>query len=596
MKPKTDSTTEYARAVIEGARPAGPHVRGACKRHLADLDHAAGRGFHWDLGEATRKQSFFPDVLRLGGGEFEGRPFHLLDWQAFIVGSVFGWRDSAGTRRFRQAYVETGKGSGKSPLAGGIGLACLVADNEPRAEVYAAASKRDQALILFRDAVGMVKMSPALKRRLGFSGGPGKEYNIDYLQTSSRFGVVASEDGQSGPRPHCALLDEIHEHKDNLMVEMMRAGTKGRRQALIFMITNSGADRTGVCWQYHEYAAKVCAGSIPDDSFFAYVCALDEGDDPFKDEACWAKSNPSLGHTFGERYLREQVTQARGMPSKEAIVRRLNFCEWTDAEAPWVDRDLWEAAETDFDPEDDLHRSLPCSLGLDLSAKRDLTSLAAAWELPDGTVDVAAYFWTPGDTMDERARIDSAPYRVWRDAGHLFAPPGRIIDKGHVAAFAAGFCARHNVQGLAYDNAQADDFLTACDDQGFQVWIDDRKRDEGGFPIGPDGAGLRMMRHGQGFAGYASATTLWMSRSIGGLEERIIAGRIRILRSPVLRWCSSSAVLQSDPAGNRKWDKRKSTGRIDGMIAVSQAVGLADWRAPAARPSIWDRPELWGKR
>lgn len=127
-------------------------------------------------------------------------------------------------------------------------------------------------MILFRDAVAMVDQSPALAQRINKSGGAGKEWNLAFLQTGSFFRPISSDDGQSGPRPHCALIDEIHEHKNNQVVEMMRAGTKGRRQALIFMITNSGHDKTSVCYDYHEYGRKVAEGSIEDDSFFSFIC------------------------------------------------------------------------------------------------------------------------------------------------------------------------------------------------------------------------------------------------------------------------------------------------------------------------------------
>jgi phage terminase large subunit-like protein len=586
-----DPATTYARQVADGSLPAGPHVRGACERHLRDLRDGSKRGLAWDVAAAARVIGYFRDVLRLNGGEHEGQPFHLLPWQAFCIGSLFGWKGSDGHRRFRMAYIEGGKGSGKSPLAAGIGLYLQTADSEPRAEIYAAASKLDQARVLFRDAVAMVRQSPHLAARLTFSGGPGREYNIADIARGSFFRPIASENGQSGPRPHGALLDEIHEHPDNEMVEMMRAGTKGRRQAIILMITNSGSDRTGVCWQYHEYARKVCAGDLEDDAFFAYVCALDDGEDPFRDEACWTKANPSLGVTFGPKYLREQVTQARGMPAKEAIVRRLNFCEWTDAAAPWIDRDLWDACEADFDPDELI--GLPCWGGLDLSAKRDLTSLAVCWEHPDGTLSLAAWFWTPGDTVDERARVDGVPYRLWVDQGYLHAPPGRIIDKGHVATFVQQIAITHDMQTLAFDQAQIEDFQVACDDIGFETWIDDRQRDENGAAKGPEGAGLRMMRHGQGFAGYASQTALWMPRSIGATEDAIIKLQIRIRRNPVLRYNSASAVLESDPQGNRRWTKRKSTGRIDGIVAGSMAVGAARAPRPRVAPSIWDRADLW---
>ncbi|STS92143.1 phage terminase large subunit [Klebsiella variicola] len=179
---------------------------------------------------------------------------------------------------------------------------------------------------------------------------------------------------------------------------MMRAGTKGRRQALIFMITNSGHDKTSVCYDYHEYGRKVSAGSIEDDSFFAFICSLDEGDDPFKDESCWKKANPSLGHTFEESYLREQVTQARGMPSKESIVRRLNFCQWVDAANPWMSSDVWMGCEENFDP-DELEGE-ECYGGLDLSGSRDLTAPGAVFskttQVAGGVLDTQRYLARTG--------------------------------------------------------------------------------------------------------------------------------------------------------------------------------------------------------
>lgn len=369
-----DPATQYARDVDSGKEIAGPDIRNSCKRHLKDLESCHARGLVWDVAAAQRAIDFFAKVLKLNGGEHEGKSFNLLPWQCFIVGLIFGWKNSDDYRRYRMAYVESGKGSGKSPLAAGIALYCLVADKEPRAEVYAAATKKDQAMILFRDAVAMVDQSPALAQRINKSGGAGKEWNLAFLQTGSFFRPISSDDGQSGPRPHCALIDEIHEHKNNQVVEMMRAGTKGRRQALIFMITNSGHDKTSVCYDYHEYGRKVAEGSIEDDSFFSFICSLDEGEDPFKDESCWKKANPSLGHTFTDRYLREQVTQARGMPSKESIVRRLNFCQWVDADNPWMSSDVWMGCEEDFDLQE--MQGEECYGGLDLSGTRDLTSLA----------------------------------------------------------------------------------------------------------------------------------------------------------------------------------------------------------------------------
>lgn len=250
MARPADPVEAYARAVLAGDVVAGPLVRAACRRHLDDLTSGPGRGLRWDLDAALRVIGFFATVLCLNGGAHEGRPFVLEPWQAFIVGALFGWKGADGSRRFRVAFVEVAKGNGKSPLAAGIGLYMLAADDEPRAEVYAAAVDRDQASILFKDAVAMVDQSPALDRRIRRSGGRGREWNLAHLESGSWFRPISSEStgrGKSGPRPHCALLDEVHEHPGPAMVELVRAGTKGRRQPLVLLITNAGFDRNSVC-------------------------------------------------------------------------------------------------------------------------------------------------------------------------------------------------------------------------------------------------------------------------------------------------------------------------------------------------------------
>jgi len=486
-----DPVTTYADKVVRGEILAGPHVRGACQRHLDDLSN--DRGLVFDIPAAMRALEFFPDVLRLNGGDFEGEPFH---------------------------------------------------------------------------AVAMVEQSPDLEQLLHLGGGIEK-HNIAYLDQGSFFRPISSEErgrGQSGPRPHCALLDEVHEHPTNAMVEFMRAGTKGRRQALIAMITNSGSDRQSVCWEYHDYTAKVCSGALKDDAHFGYVCAVDEDEDPLKSEDCWPKANPSLGVTFLPKYLREQVVQARGMPSKENIVRRLNFCQWTEADEVWISRHLWEAAESEIDLS--ALRGRPCSGGLDLSAKLDLTALALAWPaeagefgLEDDGVVAALWFWTPGDTIIDREDKDRVPYRQWRDDGHLIAVPGKTIDYRYVSREVGELLGRFAISNIHFDRWR----------------IDDLKRE-----LDSDGVMVELTPFGQGFKD--------MSPAVDKLEELIVSGRFRVLRNPVLTWNASSAVLATDPAGNRKFAKDKATGRIDGIVALAQAVAAVDGDAPVASP--WEDPDF----
>jgi len=556
MKKKTkqpnisDRATAYARDVVAGTIIAGPHVRDACKRHLRDLEEGPARGLKWDIDAANRAIGYFEDVLCLNGGQFEGKPFEVLPWQAFVIGSLFGWKGPDGYRRFRVAYIETAKGSGKSPLAAGIGLYGLTADGEARAEIYAAATKKDQAQILFRDAIAMVEQSPQLAGRLATSGSKGKEWNLAYHKTSSFFRPISADDGQSGPRPHIALLDEIHEHKTGHVVEMMRAGTKFRQQALIFMITNSGTDKRTICWEYHDYGAKVSAGQIEDDSFFAFICALDMGDDPFKDEACWPKVNPSLEHGIpGLKYLREQVTQARGMPSKEALVRRLNFCEWTEAESPWISGDVWFACQS--------LESLPLetwygrsgTAGLDLSSTQDLTALVLALDpTPDDPkTRLVPFFWLPGDGLHDKADKDRVPYVAWRDAGHLRALPGRAVNKLAVAHQLSEVCSLFDIRTIAYDRWRIEDLKALIQNEGLSL-----------PPLIP---------FGQGFKDMAPA--------VDEYERKLLAQEIAHDGNPVMTWCMANAVVMSDPAGNRKIAKERATGRVDGAIAGVMAIGCS---------------------
>jgi len=543
-----DLVTEYAQSVVDGVRVAGPHVRGQCARHLRDLKEGKKRGLVWNVDEANKALRFYSNVLKLNGGDFEGKPFELLPWQKFVVGSLFGWQGVDGYRRFRVAYVETAKGSGKSPLAAGIGMKGLVADNEPRAEIYSAATKKDQAMILFRDAVAMVDLSPELSKRLQKSGTGERCWNLAYMAQGAFFRPISSDDGQSGPRPHIGLIDELHEHKTNTVVEMMRAGTKSRRQALIFMITNSGSNKNTPCWAYHDYAAKVSAGTLEDDAFFGYVCGLDEGDDPIKDEACWPKSNPSLQEADlpGIKYLREQVREARGMPSKEALVRRLCFCQWTDAENPWLAPDVWFGAQAEYDYLQ--YRGRRAYAGLDLSSTTDLTSLVVWIEPaePGEPWRMAPFFWVPDEGLDRKENLDRVPYLAWKAAGHLFTTPGRAVSKFEVAKFLCHIAEVFDLLGTAYDRWRIEDFKALADDNGLSL-----------PPMEPFGQGYKDM-----------------SPAVEAFETHLLNGTAVHPGNPVLTWCAANAVVVSDDAENRKISKAKASGRVDGIVAAAMGAGL----------------------
>lgn len=603
-------TSEYPLAVVEGRTVAGPHVRNACRRHLKDLEDAHERGLYFDREAADKKIAFFEEVLRLSEGQFEGKPFKLHPSQAFKIGSLFGWKQADGTRRFRRAYIEEGKGNGKSPMAGGIALIGLCADQEAGAQVYAVASHKDQAGILFRDAVKMVKASPALKKRLEFSGGEGKEYNIAHHKSQSYFRPASRDVGKtgSGYRPHFVLADEVHEMADGKIIEMMENGFKFRRSPLLFMITNSGSDRNSVAWAEHEHAVKVAAGhheavndptfvgEVIDDRTFSFVCGLDEGDEPLEDPACWVKANPMLGITITDEYLQGRVDLAKQIPSKLNEILRLNFCMWTDADQAWMSREIVEPAMQSFDRAQ--HHGKRLHLGLDLSQNRDITALGAVVEtgskevlvevegkktlVNKPTFDAWVEAWTPGDTVKGRELRDKLPYSTWIAKGHLHAPQGQTISYRHVAQTVAEYDRDFEVVQLAYDRYAFRQFEEEVKELGLSVSFVEHP--QGGLKKGkPTEAAVKAAAA----AGKPPPEGLWMPGSLRLFEEALLEGRVRLLGNPVLVSAIMSAVIESDKWENRWLSKARSVNKIDAAVAVVMAFGSA--HSSVAPASVYEQ-------
>jgi phage terminase large subunit-like protein len=563
------------------------------------LDDLERKELAFDEAAAAKAIRFFEEKLKLSEGQFEGKPFRSVPAQDFIIGSIFGWKKLDGTRRFRRAYVEQGKGNGKSPLAGGIGLYGLMADGEAGAEIYSAGATKDQAGILFRDAVKMVDQSPDLDNRLKRSGGPGKEYNLAYLAKGSFFRPVSRETKKtgSGPRPHFALVDELHEHSDAGIIEMLERGFKFRRQPLLLMITNSGSDRNSACWAEHEHAIKVAAGNRDakdedaayigeplDDSTFSYVCGLDAGDDPLEDSSCWVKANPLLGVTITSEYLAGVVKQAKDQPSKLNNILRLHFCVWTDAETAWMTRATLEPCIKDFDGK--AHHGKPIWLGCDLSQNKDITALGAVVRtgeieveaVRDGkvqkitkpTFDAWVEAWTPGDTIKSRELTDKQPYSVWVKNGHLHAPKGSSIRFDHVAQAVAEYAHHFEVKCLAYDRyAFRRGFEPECEKLGIAVE----------FVEHPQGGTKKGKPNDAMTAAAKSANRdpegLWMPGSVRDLEDAIAERRIRIRRNPVLISAMMSAVTDEDRWGNYWLAKERAVNKIDCAVALAMAFGAA---------------------
>jgi phage terminase large subunit-like protein len=577
-----DAVEAYARDVTEGRIVAGKLVKLACQRHLRDLKEGPARGLRWDREAAERVLQFFGFLRLPADGEIDGIPFSLQPFQQFIVGSLFGWKGSDDRRRFRTAYVEQGKGNGKTPLAAGIGLYGLVADGEAAAEIYPAATTREQAGILFRDAKRMAEASPVLREALDIGLN-----NLAYLPTDSFMRPVSSEHrGLDGKRPHICLIDEVHEHPTALVVDKMRAGTKARRQALIFEITNSGCDRTTVCWQHHSYSANVLQGIVDNDSWFAYVCQLDpcaaceaEGKiqptencpqcDHWDDERVWLKANPGLDAILPSKYLREQVAEAKGMPSKEGIVKRLNFCIWTEVATRAIPMDRWDACAGKVDLA--WLRGREAYGGLDIGATSDFTAFVCLFPHDDEEkvellVDPSAppdqqkqkivrrsytmreFFWLPEHPVrrDERTML---MFDGWRRAGLVKTTPGEVVDYDVVF---------RDIVALT-EPPHSYYFAKVNFDRGFQ-----------GCHLG-----TRLLSHfGQLVVTYMPQGIVSMNPPFREVQEMLLTGRLHHSGHPVMRWMAANCASEQR-GGLVKPSKDKSTEKIDGITALTMAMAPA---------------------
>jgi phage terminase large subunit-like protein len=526
-KPKACLVEAYARAVVDGKIVAGKLVGLACQRHLDDLVKGKARGLIWDADAARHAIAFFGH-LRHSTGEWAGQPFELQLWQAFVIGSLYGWKRKNGLRRFRTAYVEVARKNGKSVLLAGTALYALVADGELGSHVYAAATTRDQARIIFGEAERMVSASPALRARVARTVN-----NLAVLPTSSWFRPLSADATKmDGLNVHFAAVDEVHEHPNAEIIQKLITATGARRQPLIFEITTAGHDRQSVCWQHHEFSVKVLEGSIPAetaDSWFAYIATIDAGDD-WTNPAVWIKANPSLGVTVKVDDLKRQVEEAREMPAQQNAIRRLRLNEWTEQATRWIDMGVWGDGAEPFDEEDLVGR--PCYGGLDLARVNDLSSLALVFppEQPNEKIKVIWRHWCPEEDILRRARRDRAPYTVWRDHGQLVATEGNTTDFKFIETEILNLSTRFNILEIAYDRTFAGELVRNLQD----------------ISMGP--AAAEFMR-------------LLISRTLqhGG--------------NPVATWCASNVTVRRDPAGNEKPDKERSTERIDAVVSALMAVG-----------------------
>lgn len=591
----SDPTTQWARAAVDGDFVTGELVRHAAERHLRDLRDLDGKGYFWRPELAQRVIDFFPSLFTITDGPAEGQPFKLIPYQLFCAGSLMGWVNADARWRFRSAWIETGKGQAKSPLMAGLGLYAMGWCGFGRSQVYSIAANKDTAKVLFKDAVAMCRAGvPGYDEHesleeLGhvvIRGELDNAWKIEHPGTGSFFLPLAGGEKQSGPRPRMVLADEIHEFTTDSQIETWRrAITKIAGSAMMVLGTNTPATSQLVGKSYSDTYQAIAKGQLKDDSAFAFVARVDKADieTVFENEACWPKALPALGITYPVQNIREEVQTARTRISTASSVKRLYFGIELGAADFWINEESWAAVLQAIDDETiDALKGCKCWLSLDLSQKNDLTALTATWEDDAGILWQKTWYWTTQEGLNERAIADKAPYEDWVELGFLTAVPGSTIDKTFVAAQVAKLCAEHNVVELDFDPAQMADFEAACEDIGFPAW-----RFKG--PDAPQGKGLKMVAHAQGTRVVFEDRQYCMPRSVERFEDRILKQTIVIDDSPVTYMCAANAALIEDGMKNRAFDKKRSRGRIDGVVTCAMGAGAADNPPLVAPPPDFDK-------
>ena len=551
-----NAAESYISRVLSGEQVACRYVRLACERHRRDLECGAQRGLYFDPDAAQHIIDFFR-FLRHSKGEWAGQIVELQPWQQALLWMLFGWYRSDGRRRFRTSYWELARKNGKSTIAAGVGLYLMIADGEPGAEVYSAATKREQARITHQEATRMVKKSPSLKKR-----GTCFRDNLHVRDTATKFEPLGRDsDSMDGLNVHGAIVDELHAHKSDEVWGVLETATGARRNPLMFAITTAGFNQQSFCFQLRDHVIKVLEGIVQDDATFGIIYTLDDEEiksgTAWADEKLWVKANPNLGVSVSIEDLRDKTIKARsiGRALTHFLTKHLNI--WTSAAELWIAPDKWKLCGGLVDEEE--LSGLTCYGGLDLSNTLDIT----AWVLvfpPQGECDkyrILCRFWVPEERIRERAHNDRVPYDVWSREGYIEATPGESVDYEFVYTQIDQDAQRYNLVDAGFDRWGA---------QQIYQWAEKR--------------GLTMVQIGQGFQS--------MSAPMKELERMIVSGMLLHGDNPVLTWMAHNLVASKDPAGNLKPDKRKSREKIDGMVALVMGMDRATRHDPEAGKSVYE--------
>lgn len=508
----------------------------------------------FDEAKAQRTVDFI-SCLKHTKGRWRGQNFELLPWQDSIIRDVFGTVKENGYRQYNTAYVEIPKKNGKSELAAGVALYMTCGDGEWGAEVYGCASDRQQASIVFDVAVDMVDQCPALKKRIK----PVMSVKrLVYQPTNSFYQVLSAEAyTKHGLNVHAVIFDELHSQPNRELFDVMTKGSgDARTQPLFFLITTAGTDRHSVCFEQHQKAEDIILGRKIDHTFYPVIYGASDEED-WTSEAVWYQANPSLGHTIDIEKVRNAYLSARDNPAEENIFRQLRLNQWVKQSTRWMQMEKWDACGFPVDERELIGRE--CYGGLDLSSSIDITAFVLVFPPRDDEEKyiILPYFWIPEENMRLRVRRDHVPYDVWEKQGCVMTTEGNVIHYGFIENFIEELGKKFHIREIAFDRWGAVQMVQNL-----------------------EGIGFTVVPFGQGFKD--------MSPPSKRLMELVLEQKVAHGGHPVLRWMMDNIFVRTDPAGNIKPDKEKSTEKIDGAVATVMALDRAIRNKGTHGASVYD--------
>jgi phage terminase large subunit-like protein len=532
---------QYIKDIQSGKILAGALVKKAIARHLSFYKN---KSYYYDQAGADHVIKFFA-LLRHTSGEYGGKPFALLPWQAFLLSVIFGWKVKAtGARLITKVYVEVARKNGKSELAGAIALYMAFFDKEFGAEVYSAANTGDQASICWKAAATMARMlvndSPSFAARCKVFTAVNNRNIQDTNNEQTFFKPVASDSKTlDGLRPHGAIIDEYHEAPDAAVLQVMESGMVNRRQPLLFVITTAGFNVNGPCFQYRKVVVDILEGRKSNDNTFGLIYTIDEKDD-WNDEKVWLKANPSYPQTPTLSGMRDGYNKAvTEGATAEVNFRTKNLNQWLTTKSRWISDDVWMKSKAPAITDN----SLKWFAGMDLASIRDITAFVA-FSSPDanGIHHIIPLFFIPESYAAERSRRDGVPYLDWAKAGIVHLTPGDVIDQDFIFGEIVTLCRSLGIEGYYYDPWNASQIVLTLQSEGII---------------------------GEAF----TQTARYFNEPIKHIEKIAASGNMAHGGNDVLRWMCQNVQLYRDGNGNAKIDKGKSAEKVDGMVALAMAVG-----------------------